>query len=172
MPLHFEQYLNVSEGFETSVCPHTAHLCLIADTGSETCAVPTAFPSSCGEPDSFNESLEDITRRELSPAEGISLRHGPYYLSDKKDRWTVSRLKSAAEALQGEEGNAVKSTVRRWLTALHDEPGMAAQMLQRAQMLYGGKQKALLLEATTPVAGRIPAYDMLVVNTINTQVTK
>lgn len=122
--------------------------------------------------DSFNESLEDITRRELSPAEGISLRHGPYYLSDKKDRWTVSRLKSAAEAFQGEEGNAVKSTVRRWLTALHDESEMAAQMLQRAQMLYGGKQKALLLEATTPVAGRIPAYDMLVVNTINTQVTK
>ena len=66
----------------------------------------------------------------------------------------------------------MKSTVRRWLTALHDEPEMAAQMLQRAQMLYGGKQKALLLEATTPVAGRIPAYDMLVVNTINTQVTK
>lgn len=122
--------------------------------------------------DSFNESLEDIAKRELSPTKDISLLFGPYYLSPKKDRWTISELKAAAAGFAGEDGNAVKSTVRRWLTSLHDEPEMAGQLKQRAELLYGGKQKQLLLKATSPENGRVPAYDMLVIHTINNQVTK
>ncbi len=122
--------------------------------------------------DSFYEDYGEIVKRELSPTDGVCLQFGPYYISPKKDRWTVLQLKEAASKLDDEEGNAVKSTVRRWLSALHEEPEMAKQLLNRAKMFYSGSQNQVLKTATTPIDGRVPAFDLLAIHAINTQVTK
>lgn len=122
--------------------------------------------------DSFNESYEDIVKRELSPAKGYSLKFGPYYIKEKADRWTVDRLKEACRKLEGEDGNKVKSTIRKWLSALYQDSGKASQLIQRAQLLYEGNDILTTLNSAVKTEnGRIPAYDMLVINTINNQVT-
>lgn len=123
--------------------------------------------------DSFNTGYSSIEKRELSPTPGISLKYGPYYLSPKKGRWTIEELQMNVSMLSGDDGNAVKSTIRRWLSALHRDSGQANQLLQRAQLLYGNneKQRQLLDLATSVTEGRTPAYDLLVIHTINTQRT-
>jgi len=140
---------------------------------------------------SFVESYSDIVEKELMTDDGKALfDFGPYYLkSDAKlqNRWSVERLEQSVERLSSEEGNAVKSAVRRWLTAMVNNRGLADQMKKRSQNIISQKDLLDEYDALTtgvqlnrkPRVGNVsgnaetyPAYDVLSLQTINNQETK
>ena len=137
-----------------------------------------ALPPSClmfhKVQDSFVVNYDDITQRELTPQENISFKFGPYYIAEEKNRWTVENLLKKANALEGKEGNAVKSHLRQWTGMLHDKPKMAEQMLFRLKEITS--MTDYVNEVTTGIAEegvtRYPVYDILAIHTINTQETK
>lgn len=82
--------------------------------------------------DSFVESLDEMQRREKEPWEGHSFVFGPYYLDERDERWTIAKLKKEAEMLgEDRESNAVKSGLRRWMTAMHEGVEKAEQLKKR-----------------------------------------
>lgn len=142
--------------------------------------------------DSFVANFNDIAERELSPQPDISLEYGPYYLDTdgnilKGNRWSIATLLQNASKLKGEEGNAVKSGLRNWLTLLHENKGMADQKLDRLVNIASSEMQQFI-EAVTKTAVRTnkqkdsegkdfdvtiyPVYDLLAIHTINNQTTR
>lgn len=125
--------------------------------------------------DSFVENFDEIARRELVLADGRTFEFGPYYINyEKENRWSVDDLVKAVDIIvkKGEEGNAVKSHLRNWMSLLKEgNTGMAEQKLKRMGSIVTDSE---LLKLINNVTGgvRIPAYDILAIHTINTQVTK
>lgn len=154
----------------------------------------TELPPSClmfhKVQDSFVESFDEIAKRELQPRKNVNLEFGPYYINVKEahgeSRWMVKDLLDAANLLDGEglkdenKGNAVKSHLRKWLSLLHTNPGMAEQKLIRIkELLYtsnsdDNKLYDFVDKITKTENGIIktPAYDILAIHTINTQDTR
>ena len=134
--------------------------------------------------DSFTEDWSAIVKRELMPQENISFEFGPYYIEKAKDnRWTLKELMEKAKALEGKEGNAVKSHLRNWMSLLHDNPAMAEQKLKRLCAILddGNEVKKKLKNLVEKVTDKsvirnekeiYPVYDILAVHTINNQKTK
>ncbi len=144
--------------------------------------------------DSFVENFADIAERELTPAEGHSWCAGPYYLDLQfaKDHnrltiqqllensaWLDSKLPKSMDkeekqsALPDEkQTNAVKSTLRRWLSAMHRDTEEANQLKARMKDL-NGSDKAIwpfFERLTEPVArdGKqvYQAYDVLSLHSV------
>lgn len=151
--------------------------------------------------DSFVENYADIAERELTPQPNVSFEFGPYYLNPisilrnndsgaaiEEKRWSITNLKEKVADLQDEQGNAVKSGLRNWLTLLHDDPGMAKQKLGRIKEIAPNETMKKLVDEVTTKAGRTkkvkvdetseldvtlyPVYDVLALNSINNQITK
>ncbi|MDE5851093.1 MAG: hypothetical protein K2H38_13220 [Muribaculaceae bacterium] len=131
--------------------------------------------------DSFVADFGDIAKRELMPQTDISFEFGPYYLKDtKQGRWTVTELREQSKRLRDKEGNAVKSHLRNWLTLLHENPAEADQKLDRLIEITNLSSfvKAIARKDGHKVRTRedgvtvYPVYDLLAVNTIDTQKTR
>ena len=127
--------------------------------------------------DSFTEEYGEIVERELHPCEGISLKGGPYYLKPKDGRWTIGQLKYAANELEGKDGNAAKTAIRKFLGTLPGSKAAAFQQLDRAQAMH--PNSSILRELTKPLRSDnlngetvdvYPAYDALVLDKIDNQV--
>lgn len=125
--------------------------------------------------DSFTEDYASIVERELTGRDEYTMKHGPYYLheldANGKGRWTIDKLKEYADFFEkhGKDGSAIKTHLRRWLTCLHQNTGMAEQNVLRMKSLFRDYQD--YIEDVT--AGNCtPAYDILALHTINTQETK
>lgn len=132
--------------------------------------------------DSFVESYEDITKRELTTPEGHSFRYGAYYLNDTPDRWTIAYLSERANNLDSKDGNALKSDIRQWLSAMMEPNGLgkANQILDRIKEVNTSMKN----EAETLTSWRTftdqkgskhniyPAYDVLSLHSIIYQQTK
>lgn len=128
--------------------------------------------------DSFTERWDAIRQRELLPADGHSFEFGPYYLQEntKCSRWTIQQLVDSTRMLvDGKEGNAAKSHLRKWMSALAN-PARAEQIRQRMLSHQNDKMKAFSTTATQPVlrngVNTYPVYDMLSLHTVVNQVTK
>lgn len=119
--------------------------------------------------DSFNEDYEKIIKRELSPCENISLKGGPYYLQEKPGRRTVKQVSKMLAELGKEENEPIKSTIRRWLSALFRNEEFATQLLERAKSNSSNKACELLKEATECKNGSTMAYDLLALHTVKTK---
>jgi len=140
---------------------------------------------------SFVKEYSDIVKKELMTEDRkVFFDFGPYYLNaDAKlqDRWSVERLEQSVERLSSEEGNAVKSAVRRWLTAMANNRSLADQMKKRSQNIIS--QENLRKEYNALTTGvqlnrkprvdndadnveTYPAYDVLSLQTINNQETR
>lgn len=154
------------------------------------------LPSSClmfhKVQDSFVADFNDIAERELTPQPNISLEYGPYYLDTdsnilKGNRWSIRTLIKNADKLNGEEGNAVKSGLRNWLTLLHENKGMADQKLDRLVAIASSEmQEFIKAVAKTAVRTKkqkdsegkdfdvtiYPVYDLLAIHIINNQITR
>lgn len=79
--------------------------------------------------DSFVEDFRSIELRELTPCRGHSFKYGPYYLHEEQGRCTLDRFVGMCRRLdESKEGNAVKSAIRKWLTAMHSNVEVASQM--------------------------------------------
>ncbi len=132
--------------------------------------------------DSFTESYENMVKRELTSHEKPNecLEFGPYYLHEQKpseNRWTIDKLIDTAQSLETEEGNAVKSALRKWTSLLLTNKEQANQF--RLRMNYIIKDKDLKTQAQEITKGvnrgekeLYPVYDILAINTINNQITK
>lgn len=122
--------------------------------------------------DSYVSSYEEIARRELTTPEGYSFRFGPYFLDENDGFWSVDRLLDAVEELNGKDGNALKSDIRQWLSAMMSPNGSAKarQLLSRLEVI--NPKKDVMYGLTTPNKNIYPAYDVLSLHSIYYQKTK
>ena len=130
--------------------------------------------------DSFVTNYDDIVKRELTPYKDYSLKFGPYYINKvAEDRWTVTDLIHYSFALASERLAGVKTGLRRWLSVVAVDPGNAKQRMERLKSNV--KQKKGNEDITSYLENvfdkweeekRFPIYDILAINTINTQKTK
>lgn len=132
--------------------------------------------------DSFVESYEDITKRELTTPERHSFKYGAYYLNDTPDRWTIDNLIERVTKLDSKDGNALKSDIRQWLSAMMEPNGLgkANQILDRIKEVNTSmKNEAEALTSWRTFTGQkgskhniYPAYDVLSLHSIIYQQTK
>lgn len=123
--------------------------------------------------DSFVTNYDDIVKRELTPHEDYSLKFGPYYINKvAADRWTVADLIQHSFALNSETMTGVKSALRRWLSAIAVDPEHAAQRMSRLKSVSKQDDYLKAVYDDWKEARRFPIYDILTIDTINTQKTK
>ena len=132
--------------------------------------------------DSFVTDYNAIVDRELKAVGNYTWKFGPYYLNENNEgRMCISDLIREVKALDGDEGNAVKSSIRQWLSAMHSDKRYADQLLKRAKQIAKGKAKDTLEDAVdSNRAVKIknvpytacPAYDILSLHSVMYQVTK
>ncbi len=153
-------------------------LCKAAkEDAKKECNLIDGLPQSClmfhKVQDSFTETYEEIVTRELTPCDDISFKFGPYYLNEMNNMWTIKDLKkNALDGLSGEEGNAIKSHLRKWLSLLCDNKAMAEQRIKRLEQLNEPNIKFIKEVTNILNSKRVPVYDMLTLNTIYNQNTK
>lgn len=124
--------------------------------------------------DSFIEDYQTIIERELTTKDGATFEFGPYYLHDKKNRWTIDNLINMTLKLnETNNGNAVKSHLRQWLSVRINNRNEAKQKIDRLKSILGNTATLFKLdEITSETDKRIPVYDMLSLHTILNQKTK
>ena len=120
---------------------------------------------------SFVEDYESIKQKELTLKDGSSLCYGPYYLAEQTNRWTIEKLCDKASEFAEEKNNSVKTSVREWLTKMHEDTQVAEQYKKRIEAISVNKQ---LFECATEISVRksYPAYDILSLVTIENQKTR
>lgn len=129
--------------------------------------------------DSFVESYDEIVKRELMPCDGVSFEFGPYFLKEQMNYWKISKLKDGVKSLNNDEGNAVKSYLRQWLSVMHNGGKARAEQKQKRLMSTLDPKSSLktLVEGlmTGIVLDKIekyPVYDVLALYSVNSQVTR
>ena len=132
--------------------------------------------------DSFVENYEAIAKRELLTKDGSSFMYGPYYVHNENrpvDRLTINELIEISEALKDEDGNAIKSNIRQWLTLMHNNEKMASQKLRRIESLYPRSKvvRKLTVSVKRDYGNNIKrdtylAYDVLSYHSVMNQITK
>lgn len=126
---------------------------------------------------SFVEDFESIAEKELRPCESHSYEFGPYYLDERTDRWTVDGLLRNAMLLDREDGNAIKSSIRQWMTLMSSDVSMAQQKANRLKSLLPDGELLYLASAAVDGCERkgirvYPAYDLLSVHSVQIQNTR
>lgn len=118
---------------------------------------------------SFVENYNTIIKKELTAGKTM-LSFGPYYLSEQANRWTIEQLTNMVKNLSDESNNRIKTSIRQWLTLMHEDASAAEQHTKRANTIYGNNK--LYVNATAINNGRCHAYDILSLLTIESQVTR
>lgn len=125
---------------------------------------------------SYIGDFSQIVDNELTIDEKNSLYFGPYYLDDMKDRWTIKKLRDNVSRLSGDDGNTAKTDIRQWLTLMHDDVTYAEQKKRRVNSIASSFNKETFNQATTAIKRgetyTYPAFDMLQLLTVETQITK
>lgn len=125
--------------------------------------------------DSFTESFEEIKRRVLTTNtdDELSYAFGPYYKDKQDARWTIEELQKKVGEISGEDkdSNALKSHIRQWLSIRFNDAAQAEQKLRRMKSTLESKE-SIIKELTTPVEGRVPAYDVLTLHSVQYLNTK
>jgi len=118
--------------------------------------------------DSFVESYPEIVKRELSPS-GIRLDFGPYYIKDTGSN-SIELLTKLVHEFGENEGNAVKSTLRQWLSDLFKDKEQADQKMERL-ISIGNKDRItnLGLRSNKGIINnaKSPVFDWLTLISIN-----
>ncbi len=131
--------------------------------------------------DSSVEDYNTIVMRELIPWSGLTFEFGPYYMKENlsetekrclTQRWSIEELKESLKYFDGKDGNAIKSNLRQWLILLHKGPAVADLKLERLKSMITEESKDQVSKITTPISGRIPVYDLLVLYTMLNQKIK
>lgn len=129
--------------------------------------------------DSFVESFDEIVKRELEPCDNVSFEFGPYFLHDQKGYWKISDLQADVKSLESDEGNAVKSHLRQWVSILHTTGKWYAAQKHKRLISILDENSPLRETAMRLMTGitineiqKYPAYDALVLHSINNQVTR
>ena len=112
--------------------------------------------------DSIISDWKVMATRELGYSGGTFM-FGPYYLNKQedvvlKDRWTTEQLQSDVVLLK--ENNSLKSSLRRWISAMYSDKGKAEQLKKRYCLIHPS-DKGAFDRFTKTEGGRCPAYDLL-----------
>lgn len=116
--------------------------------------------------------------KEKTPQKGLSFNFGPYFLHETEEYWTIEELEDTCSILNGKEGNTAKTSIRKWMTAMHQNTEMAKQAAARSYAMLSASTKQTFQKATTPQKKTLsedvfyPAADLLDLNTILNQRTK
>lgn len=129
--------------------------------------------------DSFVESYDEIAKRELTPQNDVSFEFGPYFLNDQTGYWKISDLKECVKSLDSDEGNAVKSHLRQWMSIMHNVGNEQAAQKQKRLMSILDPTSSLRETTMHLMTGNLingiqkyPVYDALALHSINSQVTR
>ncbi len=141
--------------------------------------------------DSFVVDYKLIEKRELTPFAGHSWKCGPYYIAkDKNDPdkdieglMTTDSLITNVKNLEDDDKNVVKSKIRQWMSAMHESPNFAEQLVRRAMDILSedsGKMFKSIIspaytikdEKTEKETKYYPAYDILSLYSVINQTTK
>jgi hypothetical protein len=126
---------------------------------------------------SFVESFDKIIEKELTSSD-CSYVFGPYYLAETPNRWTVDKLMDVCDLLDSEDGNALKSNVRQWLTLQSQDADMAKQKAKRlVSILEKSDLRSIAEELVQNEVLRngkkySPAYDVLSLHSVRFQETR
>ena len=121
--------------------------------------------------DSFITNYNDIISRELTAKDNLSFVAGPYYIKEQKDRFTIEKLEGLATCLDSEDGNGVKSGIRKWISVRLKDAYLAEQRRDRMVDIFKGDVKTV--ESITAEDRNVCiAYDVLAYHTIINQETK
>ena len=120
---------------------------------------------------SFVEDYDSIKQKELTLKDGSSLCYGPYYLTPQEGRWTIEKLCKTAADFAMEKNKSVKTSVREWLTKMHEDAEAAKQYSERVKAI-SGKSELYECATTESVRKSYPAYDILSLVTIKNQKTR
>lgn len=127
---------------------------------------------------SFIEQYDQMLLKEKMPQDGMSFSFGPYFLQPEEGYWTLDELQAEAAKLYGKDNNTVKTGIRKWMTAMHQDENRAQQAAQRSYSILSECNKPIFKKAVSPVKREgiqtvfYPAADMLDVSTIQNQETK
>lgn len=121
--------------------------------------------------DSVNEEYDEIIERELHPRQDLWLNFGPYYLTEKPERWTVDQLLEEVKKLHGEKGNVVKNSIREWLSAVYQGTEKEEILTRRIRQLHQKEDVFDTYQKAVSPNGlkKVPAYDILVIKTITAE---
>ena len=151
--------------------------------------------------DSFVENYEEIIERELTPSVGLSFEFGPYFIHKQAEYWTIDELLDSYKTLTGEEGNVIKSHLRKWVELLYISQedigncnndaagnGFAEQYLNRFKLLLSDsplssfsdffekltseRRETRMRDHVEKTIKTYPAYDVLSIHSIHEVVTK
>ncbi|MDP3463419.1 MAG: hypothetical protein Q8S18_11570 [Bacteroidales bacterium] len=115
--------------------------------------------------DSFVESYPEIIKRELT-ASGIRLDFGPYYIhgTDPNKLDTLDMLNKFISEFDKNDGNAVKSNLRQWLSNLYKNKEQSEQKMERL-ISIGNKERIKGLKLATNKGiianSKSPVFDWL-----------
>lgn len=147
-------------------------LCGLAKKDTKAIAGEGHLPASClmfhKVQDSFITTYEDIVRRELTTADNLSFKAGPYYITDMANRYSVADVTNI-EGLDSESG--VKSGLRNWLSIRLKDKARADLRLERMRQVFEDERDLATIDRLTQEP-RPLAYDVLVYHTIINQKTK
>ncbi len=127
---------------------------------------------------SFVEDYDSLIRKEKTPCDGVLLSAGPYFLHPAGFYWTIDRLEEITSKLSGDDGNVVKTAIRKWMTSMHQDIELASQDRNRSMDILQGKQKDVFAIATEPQhrpddsTEYYPASDIIDLHTIENQKTR
>ena len=112
--------------------------------------------------DSIISDWKIMAARELKYSGG-SFLFGPYYLNGQVDdalkgRWTIDQLESEIELLN--KNNSMKTSLRKWVSAMYADKGKAEQLKKR-YCLLNPEDEGAFGRMTDTRDNRCPAYDLL-----------
>ena len=138
--------------------------------GAETNHLPPSCLMFHKVQDSYIVDYKDIVERELTAKDGLSFKAGPYYIEPQNSKNTVSDLTDANALLNSENGDGIKSGIRKWISLRIEDKNKADQRKQRMLQIFTDEKAVETL--TNEKDNRCMAYDVLALNTIIHQQTK
>lgn len=122
--------------------------------------------------DSYTEDFTEIVRRELTTTSGSSFVFGPYGINNEGVLPDIKSLLYYLEQLDTDNGNALKSHLRKWISTLYQSEGKSAQMLKRMHFLFDSSLKDLIDFCESKHRNAYPVYDLLSLHSVIYQKTK
>ena len=122
--------------------------------------------------DSYTEDFTEIVSRELTTPSGSSFAFGPYGINNHGTLPEIGSLLHYLQQLDTEDGNALKSHLRKWMSTMYQSESKSAQMLKRMHFLFDSNLKDLIDFCERKENNAYPVYDLLSLHSIIYQKTK
>ncbi|APF18781.1 hypothetical protein Calab_3153 [Caldithrix abyssi DSM 13497] len=114
--------------------------------------------------DSFVDDYSEIEARELTAANGISFKYGPYG-TDGRGLASINELKEQVELILRDD--SPRSGIRKWLSLLHNDLNKANLWLERVKEITGAEFRKKLNLETAISSNKTHLFDVLTIASIS-----